>query len=563
MDEGHSTDPAETYVRVLREFGVGDAEVVKLHRGDPGNVDPVSQVRTRHAGTDPGELFAELGRALVRSSRGVAVPVGTGLVESAGDLADPLSTFGYDLAVSDDGATFEVSVTDAVSGLADEGSFQFPTGALGTDNVPALAAAIEELLGGDDLRFVLLTPGPGRWRFVLLGSGSLAAVRSTYGERVQVLGQPLLAAHQPREFVDGAPTNTAYVARGEEDPPTDPEEDISAAPGTPAWIRAAAAREGGVDELLEALTESGPRTYVSERTADDVLAEVPEFSGDGATETRTAGIDDVLERIREGKRAGAGPSTAVSDRPLDVFDDGESETTDDPPEGEERTTETGSGDGRGTPEDGGDEEGEVAHEEDLGEDARDAGSGDDSLVGGGPDEVVVEGSVDDILAERRARDQDRDRPADDSSPDDTEEPAWEPIPEADAESETAAENRADHATGSRTSVDAFAGGESGTDSSGGDPDDDRTGVDELIDDAESDRIAPEEWEPVAPASDDETPIRDAEADDADPTEGRFDGALRRSDAVTGDDDPGEREGDDDEEGVVDRIRNIWDRMTSE
>jgi hypothetical protein len=168
--------------------------------------------------------------------------------------------------------------------------------------------------------------------------------------------------------------------------------------------------------------------------------------------------------------------------------------------------------------------------------------------------VVVEGSVDDILTDPGAREDeteptpgdrktaDRVRGTDPQTASETPESApetppegetaWEPIPEADPEESTE------------------------------DAGSDDAGVEHLIEDAEGDSGPPDSWEPVGG----ESPIRDAESrgegsdggeSDASPPESRFDGAMNPSNL---DDDGGD--GDGEEDGVVERIRDVFGRFRS-
>jgi hypothetical protein len=557
MDERHPNDPAGRYVRILRGFGLGDAEIVALHGGRTGveDADAPDRVRERHAGADAPTAYARLRGALARSERGVEVPV-TGDHPPVDCLSDPLEAYGYDFGVDRDGDRYRLSVADAVSGLGDECAFEYPEGPLGARNVPALVHTVGELLDRSDLQFVLLTPGGDRWRFVLAETEGLAALRAEFGERIEAFGRPLLAANQPPAYAGGAPADSVYVGRDGGTERTTADEADGTVASTPEWIREAAAREGGLDAVLDALAESGPRTYVSGRTADDVLAEIPDSLGDGATETRTAGTDDAVDSLRDHRVPGAGPSTAVSDRPIDVLDDPDPDRRRATDDVDDATAEADAGDpapssppdpGETAPDDesAADEPGETTPAE---------GEAGDSLVGGGPDEVVVEGSVDDILTDPGAREDeteptpgdrktaDRVRGTDPQTASETPESApetppegetaWEPIPEADPEESTE------------------------------DAGSDDAGVEHLIEDAEGDSGPPDSWEPVGG----ESPIRDAESrgegsdggeSDASPPESRFDGAMNPSNL---DDDGGD--GDGEEDGVVERIRDVFGRFRS-
>jgi hypothetical protein len=69
--------------------------------------------------------------------------------------------------------------------------------------------------------------------------------------------------------------------------------------------------------VIASLSE-GPRTHVSDRSADDVIAEVPGRPAAGGRTTRGNGVDDVIERIGTAPEVESGPVREVSDRSVEV-----------------------------------------------------------------------------------------------------------------------------------------------------------------------------------------------------------------------------------------------------
>lgn len=433
MIDGGDGDPVAEYVEVLRGFGIDDAEVVDLHGDDPGVPDPdaVGHVRV-HLDDDLTTLYDRLHAALAGSERGIDAPVDSWNAVPPVRVDEVLSAYGYDVEVeargTGNGGPFRVVVEDRVTDDRRERDFEFPDGPLGTSNYPALVHAVEGLLGRDPPEFVLLTGREGRWRFVLVDPDDLDTLRSTYGDRVEVFGRPLLCAEQPPAFADGAPPEvTADFAGhapgtgttggpGQDDPAAtdadgDPADDpaesdgsgepIDASADDPDWVRGLANTEGAVDAAVDILSESGPRTYVSDRSADDVLSEVPDRPD---PETTTGeGIDDVLAAM-DGDDGG--PSRVVSDRSVEDVLDSLDEDADEPGAATDADPEKRESSDLADPSPEADEKPEperTTGTADLPDPEPTAADGEadgpepfDALAGGGPDETVVEGGVEDV-----------------------------------------------------------------------------------------------------------------------------------------------------------------------
>lgn len=96
---------------------------------------------------------------------------------------------------------FTIEVTDA-NGVRNDIVFEYPDTPLGDDNYPAVMHALnDQLLADTKHRFVRIEGPERRWRFALVQVEKLAALRERYGDRVAIDDEPILAAHQPVDFV--------------------------------------------------------------------------------------------------------------------------------------------------------------------------------------------------------------------------------------------------------------------------------------------------------------------------------------------------------------------------
>jgi hypothetical protein len=92
---------------------------------------------------------------------------------------------------------FSVTVADA-EGRRRTAIVEYPDTPLGRYNLPGLLAHVERrLLYGFDWRFVALSDGADRWRFALVDTDDLAALRADHGDRIAPFGRPLLPRRSP------------------------------------------------------------------------------------------------------------------------------------------------------------------------------------------------------------------------------------------------------------------------------------------------------------------------------------------------------------------------------
>jgi hypothetical protein len=390
MSDRERDDPVATYVRVLREFGLENDEIVALHGDDPGVSDPdaIAHVRLVLDDHSPVALAEHIPSMLARSDRGIEAPAKFWRPVPAVQLSEVVEPYGFDLSFGFQGEgpsrKLRISVEDLAAGRVRVREFEYPEGPLGEYNYPAIVAAVDSMLEAGSLSFLLLDGSDDRWEFFLTDGDTVGVLRDEFGERVSVFDRPLLAPDGPAAFAEGSPEWA--VDRLPDSVIGDPDDDTaesirpensldsSADVDGPAWLRDAVAREGGIEEVIASLSE-GPRTHVSDRSADDVIAEVPGRPAAGGRTTRGNGVDDVIERIGTAPEVESGPVREVSDRSVEVpWSDEEA--------AEEGVDVTESPSGR-------------VESMESPETAAFAGS--NSLSGGDVEEVVVEGGVDELL----------------------------------------------------------------------------------------------------------------------------------------------------------------------
>lgn len=200
------------YTLVLRGSGLTEVGIARLHDApEPGPDESIHDVLEQQVSGTPTEaqLFSRLGKTIVDSERGVEAPGEYWNSAPEVHLRELLLPYGLELsfeptryADSIADGTFDIHLTDA-DGNSYRTRFSYPDTALGDDNYPALLHTIEEdLLSAAGLTFVRLRSPTGRWRFMMLTTDQRDALQNRYGERIEVLGEPLLAKTQLEAFVD-------------------------------------------------------------------------------------------------------------------------------------------------------------------------------------------------------------------------------------------------------------------------------------------------------------------------------------------------------------------------
>lgn len=200
------------YTLVLRGTGLTEVGIARLHNApEPEPDETVHDVLEQRVSGEPSEaqLFARLGKTIADSARGIEAPGEYWNSAPEVHLRELLIPYGLELsfeptryADSIADGTFDIHLTDA-DGTSYRTRFSYPDTPLGDDNYPALLHAIEEdLLSAAGLAFVRLRSPTDRWRFMMLTTDQLTALQNRYGERIEVLGEPLLAEFQPEAFAD-------------------------------------------------------------------------------------------------------------------------------------------------------------------------------------------------------------------------------------------------------------------------------------------------------------------------------------------------------------------------
>lgn len=209
---------------MLRGIGLTEGAIADAH-GLPDADGDLTARLCEHLGPD-ADRWSALTDAIAASPRGIDVPLSYWNHAPEVHLDDLLAPYGCSVRIEParraatlaDGRIV-VRLTDA-SGREYWTQFEYPDSPLAEDNYPALLAHVEsELLADTGLTFVRLQAPPARWRFALLTRAQLDALRSRYGDRIDVFGAPLLATHQLEAFqTDDPPVPPAYEPT--EDPPS-------------------------------------------------------------------------------------------------------------------------------------------------------------------------------------------------------------------------------------------------------------------------------------------------------------------------------------------------------
>ncbi len=195
------SDPHTVYATVLRGFGLTRSELPPPHDGE-GEVTPEGVGRDLVAAgtTDPYDRLLE---SLAHSEHGVAAPRHYWSEAPAQHLGPVLSAFGYEfgLKTKPDGDGRTVAAVLRTDATVQRTTFTYPEDGDGPDAYPALVHAIEQrLLPEAGPTFVRLADDGDAWRFALVERWRLAELQERFGDRIEVFGEPLLAAYQPADL---------------------------------------------------------------------------------------------------------------------------------------------------------------------------------------------------------------------------------------------------------------------------------------------------------------------------------------------------------------------------
>jgi len=196
-------------VEVLRGFGV-TADHVRSEWDVSSDASLRAAVRTALPAAETPAAFVR--ETLAGGPRGIDAPVefwNNALQIQLEDIFDAVQSSvtvydsNGDLLNEGDLATgpFTIEVTD-VNGVRNDIVFDYPDTPIGDDNYPAVMHALnDQLLADTKHRFVRIEGPERRWRFALVQVEKLAALEGRYGDRVAIDDEPILAAHQPVDFV--------------------------------------------------------------------------------------------------------------------------------------------------------------------------------------------------------------------------------------------------------------------------------------------------------------------------------------------------------------------------
>jgi|AntDeeMetagen681_2_1112603.scaffolds.fasta_scaffold00723_10 hypothetical protein len=217
------------YGFILDRLGLSGDEVAGLSAVTPASGEPdvfgYDTVDERVPGT---VLHDRLVETLVESSRGFEAPRRYWNELPSIQLQEVLERHDTDFLVDPnhdgetaisppDGRATTLGVRDRVTGANEYAQFEYPDTALEDDNYPALVDAVQSnLLDDTSLRFVRLVDDGDCWRFLLVERERLAALTTEFGDRIDLRGRPLLAAHQPPAYNQDVATDE--TGRGEQPP---------------------------------------------------------------------------------------------------------------------------------------------------------------------------------------------------------------------------------------------------------------------------------------------------------------------------------------------------------
>lgn len=204
--------PAD-YVRTLRGFGLTPGEIAAYHGIDevPAGIDRRAALADELSGLDASALTDRLHRTLAKSQHGIDAPREYWSHAPQIHLEEVLDPYGCDVRLRDDAGSplsrasddgeIEIAVRDRATGEVRRTTFRYPEHPLGTDNYPALIAAVEDdILAPTSLTLVMLADRGRGWQFVLLEEDRLARLRERLGDRIAPFGEPLLHEDDPATF---------------------------------------------------------------------------------------------------------------------------------------------------------------------------------------------------------------------------------------------------------------------------------------------------------------------------------------------------------------------------
>lgn len=276
---------------VFRGFGVTAAHVRSVWDGVEPDASLREAVRTALPAADDPPSFVRA--TLGGGPRGIDAPVefwNNALQIQLSDIFEQVHSTvtvydsNGDLLNEGDLATgpFRIEVTDA-NGVVEDIVFEYPDTPIGDDNYPAVMHALnDQLLADTKHRFVRVAGPERRWRFALVQVDKLAALEQRYGDRVRIEDTPILAAHQPADFVptEGGLDLPEWVQRHVETSGPEIERETGDADAVQATV------ESDADAILD---DDEFDALLDGETSADADANTTAASTDGGTVTESFG----------------------------------------------------------------------------------------------------------------------------------------------------------------------------------------------------------------------------------------------------------------------------------
>lgn len=306
MSGARGPESIAEYVAVLRGIGLTERAIADVHGERQWSGDDLESFLAEELGdATEEELHAALCDAVARSARGIDAPHEYWNHAPEVHLEELLAPYGCSVALEPAPRADTLAEGRLVVRLADAAGaefwtrFEYPDSDLAENNYPALLHHVQtELLTGTGLRIVRLTAPPGRWRFAAMTEAQLSALRDRYGERLEILGAPVLAAEQLPAFDSQVPPIPAGYR------PPEPDD------GDPEASGSAIARESA-DSLEEVEVSDDVESGELDLGLDDGAAASPDRivesvqqagAGSGSTAAATGGEgveadDDDLEAV--------------------------------------------------------------------------------------------------------------------------------------------------------------------------------------------------------------------------------------------------------------------------
>ncbi|WP_435332578.1 hypothetical protein [Haloarchaeobius sp. TZWWS8] len=343
------------HITILRRCGLSDPEICEVYgvTDPPDDVTPEVVVQRSFDGdVTPRNLYDQTHRVLATSSRGIDVPREYPDSAVPQQLDTVFGRFGFSIHFLDGSGDpigpgadpvqpFRIALEDP-NGNQRTTTFEYPESSLGSNNYPALIAAVQnDLLDGVPLTFAMLSNWEAdRWRFVLFESDRLDALEKHYGTGIQCFGEPLLHDERPADLAtavgaggDAAGASSASTSASNATASDSSRGDIGVDGSTEGWLGDGVADlsdvdlDGSDDDAVAAEAESSAKTE-AETALDDIFESIEASAGAGGdtgVELQSSGRS--LEELLGGTGADEQSPASPEAEPADGFVSAEPVTT--------------------------------------------------------------------------------------------------------------------------------------------------------------------------------------------------------------------------------------------